>query len=301
MPYCWIQNIDAKLLPSQTANFNLPMKKSLFLLCAISVCMFIALASGKELPAFSQSTQMVVVTTADWNSPQATLQRFERVQPGNEWKPVGEPFSVVVGKTGLGWGAGLVTVSGRYRNADDPAKKEGDGKAPAGVFRLSNAFGYAPKEEPGWKMPYVNLTSSIQCVDDIDSKFYNTLVDTTKIVPDWGSHENEQMRRSDDLYRWGILVDHNANPPAPGKGSCIFMHIWRGPGQPTVGCTAMPQEQVESLLGWLDPERKPLLVQLPEAEYQKLRKHWRLPQLTRTASSNASTMQDGAKAANGKP
>lgn len=277
------------------------MNKSRLLLSAITICMLIALARAKELPAFSHSTQMVVVTTADWNSPQATLQRYERARPGNEWQPVGEPFTVMVGKTGLGWGSGFLTVGGQYRNADDPVKKEGDGKAPAGVFRLSKAFGYAPQEQPGWKMPYVNLTPSIQCVDDTDSKFYNTLVDTTKISPDWGSHENEQMRRSDDLYRWGILVDHNANPPAPGKGSCIFMHIWRGPGQPTVGCTAMPQEQLESLLGWLDPARNPLLVQLPEAEYQRLRKHWHLPQLTHAASPNGSTMQHGAKVTNGKP
>jgi L,D-peptidoglycan transpeptidase YkuD (ErfK/YbiS/YcfS/YnhG family) len=277
------------------------MNKSVLLLSALSICVLTALATGKELPAFSHSTQIVVVTTADWNSPQATLQRFERAQSGNEWKPVGRPFAVMVGKTGLGWGSGLIKVGGQYRNADDPVKKEGDGKAPAGVFRLSKAFGYAPQEEPGWKMPYVSLTPSIQCVDDTDSRFYNTLVDSTKISPDWGNHENEQMRRSDDLYRWGILVDHNANPPVAGKGSCIFMHVWRGPGQPTVGCTAMPQEQLESLLGWLDPARNPLLVQLPEAEYQKLRKHWRLPQLSRASSTNSSTMQDGAKAANGKP
>jgi len=277
------------------------MNKSRLLLSAITICVLIAPARAKELPAFSSSTEIVVVTTSDWNSPQATLQRYEREQPGTDWKAVGEPFTVMVGKTGLGWGSGLIAVGGRYRKADDPVKKEGDGKAPAGVFRLSKAFGYAPQEEPGWKMPYVNLTQFIQCVDDTDSKFYNTLVDTTKISPDWGSHENEQMRRQDDLYRWGILVDHNADPPAPGKGSCIFMHIWRGPGQPTVGCTAMPQEQLESLLGWLDPARNPLLVQLPEAEYQRLRKHWHLPQLTHAASPNGSTMQHGAKATNGKP
>ena len=275
------------------------MKKFHFLVFAVVLCVFVSLASGRELPTFSHSTQMVVVTTPDWNSPQATLQRFERAQSG-DWRPMGKPFTVMVGRTGLGWGAGLITVGGRYRNADDPVKKESDGKAPAGVFRLSKAFGYAPQEEPGWKMPYVNITPSIQCVDDVDSKFYNTLVDITKISPDWGSHENEQMRRSDDLYRWGILVDHNANPPVPGKGSCIFMHIWRGPGQPTVGCTAMPAQQLESLLSWLDPARKPLLVQLPEPEYQKLRKRWHLPQLSSAQSSNGSTMQHGAKPTNGK-
>jgi D-alanyl-D-alanine dipeptidase len=208
----------------------------------------------------------------------------------------------MVGKTGLGWGFGLVKIGRSIRAKSDPVKKEGDGKAPAGVFRLSKAFGYAPQEQDGWKMPYVPLTSSIQCVDDTDSKFYNTLVDASKISPDWGSHENEQMRRSDDLYRWGILVDHNANPPVAGNGSCIFMHIWRGPGQPTVGCTAMPQSDLETLIGWLDPERKPILVQLPVAQYQKLEKHWHLPALSGAVSARGSTMQSGAKpATNDKP
>jgi hypothetical protein len=57
--------------------------------------------------------------------------------------------------------------------------------------------------------------------------------------------------------------------------------IWRGPGQPTVGCTAMPQADLELLLGWLDPKRKPLLVQLPAAQYQKLRHRWNLPRMER--------------------
>jgi len=147
-------------------------------------------------------------------------------------------------------------------------------------------------------MPYVSLTPAIQCVDDEKSKFYNTLVDTETISADWGSHENEKMRRADDLYRWGILVDHNANPPVADGGSCIFMHIWRGPGQPTVGCTAMEQADLESLLGWLDPERKPLLVQLPAAQYQKLRHRWNLPldgKIGGPAAAGDTTMQSGPK------
>ena len=54
---------------------------------------------------------------------------------------------------------------------------------------------------------------------------------------------------------------------------------WRGPGQPTVGCTAMPQAEMESLQAWLDPSRGPLLVQLPVQQYQRLRKRCRLPAL----------------------
>lgn len=262
------------------------------------------LAHTKEPRAFSSSTQIIVVTTESWDSPQGTLRRYERERPGNPWQLVGEPITVMIGKNGLGWGTGLVKPPAQDSSdleKNDPVKKEGDGKAPAGVFRLSKAFGYAPQQQPGWKMPYVSLTPSMECVDDERSKFYNTLVDTTSISPDWGSHENEKMRRSDDLYRWGILVDHNANPPVPGGGSCIFMHIWKGPAQPTVGCTAMPQADMETLLGWLDPERKPLLVQLPDPQYQKMRHRWNLPSDGKTENpAGDTTMQSGPKSV-GKP
>lgn len=262
----------------------------------IVATLLLTMVQAKEPRAFSSSTQIIVVTTDTWDSPQGTLRRYERQRPGNPWQAVGEPIPVMVGKSGLGWGTGALKPPSRAAHdpmKNDPLKKEGDGKAPAGVFSLSKAFGYAAQPQSGWKMPYVSLTPTIECVDDEQSKFYNTLVDTASVSSDWGSHENEKMRRSDDLYRWGILVDHNANPPVPGGGSCIFMHIWRGPGQPTVGCTAMPQADMESLLGWLDPDRKPLLVQLPAPEYEKMRHRWNLPAMDSTARNN--TMLSGPK------
>src|SRR6185503_5319742 len=69
--------------------------------------------------------------------------------------------------------------------------------------------------------------------------------------------------------------------------------IWKGPAQSTVGCTAMPQADMELLLGWLDPERKPLLVQLPAAQYQKLGHRWNLPAMENPASNT--TMLTGTK------
>jgi D-alanyl-D-alanine dipeptidase len=235
-----------------------------------------------EPKALATSTQIIVVTTPDWNAPEGRLQRYERATPHKKWQAVGDPVSVVVGKNGLGWGAGVVaTDDPKIRAASDPVKKEGDGRAPAGAFSLGTAFGYAPQPLSGSKMPYLNLSSSVECVDDTTSKYYNRVVDRASTTADWNS--SEHMLRTDELYRWGIVVGHNgiisgaADSPTPGSGSCIFLHIWRGPGQPTVGCTAMPQERLESLLTWLDPASHPLLVQLPAAEYQRLSKQWRLP------------------------
>lgn len=207
-----------------------------------------------------------------------TLQKYERANPHGKWTAVGKPFAVVVGKNGLGWGTGVAPAPSQAGDGSDPVKKEGDGKAPAGVFRLRTAFGYASERLSGSRMPYLNLTPSVECVDDTHSTFYNRVLDRGTVAADWNS--SEQMLRKDELYRWGVVVDHNSDPPAPGAGSCIFLHIWRGPGQGTVGCTAMPQEQIESLLGWLDPARAPLLVQLPAEQYKKLRSRWKLPRLT---------------------
>ena len=244
-------------------------------LLAIALCLGLALhAYPKKRSPIDSATQLVVVTTSDWNSPQGTLRRYDRGNIRVPWREVGGPVSVMVGKNGLAWGAGAIRVDTQAAQPEDPVKKEGDGKAPAGVFRLTKAFGYTTQPVPGWKMPYLYLNSSVECVDDGSSKFYNQIVDRSSVSPDWNS--SEHMLRPDDLYRWGILVDHN--PAAtPGAGSCIFMHIWRGPGQPTVGCTAMAQQNLESLIGWLNPQSTPLLVQLPMAEYQKLREGWRWP------------------------
>jgi D-alanyl-D-alanine dipeptidase len=250
------------------------------LVCAVILLILAAWqpVHARQHRPLAASTEIVVVTTSGWDAVSGTLRRYERAKAHGRWKAVGLPVEVVVGKNGLGWGAGISAAdSTKLRTAADPVKKEGDGKAPAGIFRLSKAFGYAADSQPGWKMPYLASSPSVECVDDTSSKFYNRVLDRGTVTPDWNS--SEHMLRPDELYRWGIIVDHNSDPPAAGSGSCIFMHIWRGPGQGTVGCTAMPQPEVESLLGWLDPARTPLLVQLPEAEYKKLRSRWKLPRL----------------------
>lgn len=255
------------------------MKIGWFPSCMAAICMVsLAPAQGREPAALHASTQILVVTASDWNGVDGRMQAYERPRADKKWKAVGAPIPVVVGKNGLGWGVGVASDAGR-RAASGPIKQEGDGKSPAGVFRISTAFGYAAQEPSGWKMPYLSLTPTVECVDDARSKFYNRVLDRATVTPDWKS--SEQMLRPDGLYRWGLVVDHNTDPVTPGSGSCIFLHIWMGAGVGTTGCTAMAQEQLERLLAWLDPARNPLLVQLPSSEYKKLRRHWKLPKMPR--------------------
>jgi L,D-peptidoglycan transpeptidase YkuD (ErfK/YbiS/YcfS/YnhG family) len=220
------------------------------------------------------STQLMVVTTPDWNAVDGRLQRYERTAPGQAWKAVGDAVPVVVGKKGMGWGLGIVPVD-RLRGANEPVKQEGDGKSPAGVFSLGTAFGFAEKAPGEWKMPYLALTPSIDCVDDAQSSRYNTIADRSTVTPDWNSAEH--MRAVGEAYRWGVVVDQNAAPAKKNGGSCVFMHVWSGAGHGTAGCTAMPREQIETILGWLDPVKRPLLVQMPMGEYSRLRRTLRLP------------------------
>lgn len=224
-------------------------------------------------PALAIARQLLVVTTPGWNDVEGRMQRYERAEAKQEWQPVGEPVSIVVGRNGMGWGRGL---HGAPPGAG-PVKREGDGRTPAGIYRLSAAFGYAaPDEAQNVKLPYVQSRASIECVDDTRSTHYNRMIDRSRTTTvDWTS--SEQMRRADDQYRWVVVVDHNANTPVAGAGSCIFLHIWAGPSEGTSGCTAMEAARMEESIFWLDPARGPLLVQLPEAQYNELREVWKLP------------------------
>jgi D-alanyl-D-alanine dipeptidase len=157
-----------------------------------------------------------------------------------------------------------------------PAKKEGDGRSPAGVFSLGKAFGFAPPAEASWlKMPYVPVVEGIECVDDSASAVYNQVVDRRSIkTPDWTSAE--KMREVGEAYRWGVIVNYNT-PAVPGRGSCIFLHIGGEGGRGTAGCTAMSPEFLRDVMAWIDPARAPVLVQLPRAVYDAVRPSWSLP------------------------
>src|SRR6188508_2709689 len=116
----------------------------------------VSAASGR----LDRSRQCLVVTAPTWESKTGTLQAFERV--GDNWKLHGGTVPVVLGKNGLGWGLGVVAPKGA-----GPQKVEGDNKAPAGIFKLGPAFGYAPKPDARWiKLSYVPLKKETEGIDD---------------------------------------------------------------------------------------------------------------------------------------
>ena len=214
----------------------------------------------------NSASQALLVTTQAWSSVDGTLSRYEK-QDG-KWQPVGDKVPVVVGKNGLAWDA-----LGEQPPSGAPVKKEGDGRSPAGIFAIGDAFGFAPSDDR-LKLSYLPLTDKIECVDDPSSETYNQVVNRDQIAnPDWNSSEK---MRSIDAYKQGAVVDYNPLK-IPDAGSCIFLHIWNGPGHGTAGCTAMAQDKLTESLNWLDEKQAPVLIQLPVAIYRSVKEKWKLP------------------------
>jgi len=206
-----------------------------------------------------ESSQALVVQSSGWNSNEAILTRYEKSD--NHWHKVGKSISIHIGRNGLGWGIGLHKTPKRAKYI----KHEGDGRSPAGVFSLLWGFGYEPFDT---KYPYRVYHRYDHCVDDISSKYYNSIVDSRSVDIDYKS--KEYMKFAKNYYKYGVVVNHNdfgSNHSKKGAGSCIFIHI---KDKPTAGCSVMSESQMKTILRWLDKSKNPILIQAPKSEIEKL-------------------------------
>ncbi|MBL7807242.1 MAG: hypothetical protein JNN28_05495 [Saprospiraceae bacterium] len=232
------------------------------------LCQLVIASPYPSADVFSECKQLVVVTSPSANGKNAKLWKFER--SGGKWKAVGPAHPVNLGKKGLAWGRGI------HSEKPGVQKQEGDLKSPAGIFRFGDAFGYAAAPLVPLKLDYRPITESDICVEDSKSQYYNQIVDGAKLNADWTARES--MLRSDYQYKWGIVVKQNS-PPEPESGSCIFFHLWRKKGSGTLGCTAMAEDNMLALMKWLDPGKKPLLMQMTNKDYEGYRRKVGLPSL----------------------
>jgi len=238
---------------------------------ALAGCAHHDAATG-EAARWQQSRQLVLVTVPDWDSDHGTLRTYERSADG--WRQIDAAAPVTIGRAGAAWGLGLHSAQPGVQ------KREGDGRAPAGVFTIGTAFGYA--DSAGTALPYAAMGASHYCIDVNDSPLYNRIVDANVVGAEAIKGSTEPMRRDlhadgDQRYRLGFVVEHNVEA-RPGAGSCIFAHLWKSPTDATAGCTAMDPAAMDRLLSWLQPSQRPVLVLLPEHEYLRLRGAWQLPQ-----------------------
>ncbi len=246
-----------------------------FVLIAMFAGVNIAQVKKPEPPAvkipFDKSLQAVVVTTDGWDATVGTGTIFERKTSGSGWKQVGDGFAVVLGRSGLAWAELL--------NGDidmTKIKQEGDGNAPAGLFPLTASFGKGSKPN-AVELPYTKLDANTECVDDVKSTFYNRIVNRIHVGNfDWKSSEK---MLAIEQYELGVFVAYNSYPVEKGRGSCIFLHVWKDADTATEGCTAMERRNLERIVAWASPTKNPYLVQMPKEMYSKRQKSWKLPKL----------------------
>ena len=221
----------------------------------------------------TQTRQLIVAISADWSSPKATLQCWQRDSSGAAWQPAfTNAWPVNLGRNGSAWGRGIASPS----NPKIPWKMEKDGKAPAGIFELGALHGYASRPPQGATWPYMQVGAWDAWIDDPRLPHYNEHVRVDpKNVPPW--FESQRMRLGDAAYKWLLEIRHNTKPATPGYGSAIFFHVRRGVEKPSAGCTTMAVENLEAMIRWLKPEKKPCYVLLPREEYERMKQAWGLP------------------------
>jgi L,D-peptidoglycan transpeptidase YkuD (ErfK/YbiS/YcfS/YnhG family) len=183
------------------------------------------------------SSQALLAINKNQGSILASVYALEKKE--GRWIKTLGPFKGSIGKNGF---------------APPGEKREGDGKSPSGVFLLGTAFGYS--ETPPTRMPYRQAAQDDLWVDDINAPDYNRWVkkDATRAA------SFEVMRRKDNLYEYGIVVEYNTRPVVKGMGSAIFIHVHRGEGVPTAGCVALAKGDLLRILQWLDPKTAPVIV-----------------------------------------
>lgn len=250
-----------------------PLAKNILGCLATAVA---AASAHAQTPSFripEDSNQLILGLAEDWASTSVTLGRWSRAK-GGTWKRVGEHWAGRLGKDGLGWGIGL-----HPRGIAGPIKTEKDSRAPAGVFELGDAYGYAPSVKTNPRLEYHPVGPRDMWVEDSESKYYNQHLLLPHAAPTNEWEKKQQMRLNDHAHSLKLFIKHNAPPNAqPGMGSAIFFHIWRQDGRRhSAGCTTMAEPNLRELLRWVDPAQRPLFVLLPKATYAQLRRPWGLP------------------------
>lgn len=231
---------------------------------------FNASAADYEIP--SKTKQLLIGIAPSWDSSYVTLSLYEK--KFKKWKKVSSTWKGRLGRGGLAWGRGMNPVPSGVR-----MKKEGDWRAPAGVFDIGvGAWGYAPSIRKCQGLQYVQITTRDMWYEDVSSSLYNQYRRLDH-EPRTKDEKRAQMRQDDHAHSLKLFIAHNAAPNAtPGMGSSIFFHIWRGGGsKPTAGCTTMSEGNLKSLIAKVDPEKHPVYVLLPQSEYDNYRSAWKLP------------------------
>ena len=119
---------------------------------------------------------------------------------------------------------------------------EGDGITPRGRFPVREIFYRADRiAKPKVQLPLRAIAETDGWCDAPNDPNYNRLV--TLPYP----ASAERLWRDDGVYDIVVVLGHNDDPPVPGLGSAIFLHLCRPGFPPTEGCIAIERPELEDL------------------------------------------------------
>ncbi|HVX46546.1 MAG TPA: L,D-transpeptidase family protein, partial [Mycobacteriales bacterium] len=185
------------------------------------------------------ATQVITAVAPTATADTATVQAWTR--QGSTWQPATGPITAHVGTDGL------TTQPTESRSA-----------TPIGSFTLTQAFGAAGN--PGTALPYLQTTPSDWWISQ-PGPLYNTHQRCASDCAFIQGDPNEHLFYETPSYNYGVVIDYNtanAGPIVPGAGSAFFLHVYAG--IPSAGCVAIPQENLVSILRWLNPAAHPRIL-----------------------------------------
>lgn len=157
------------------------------------------------------------------------------------------------GDTSRGTGIVHVDAGGSLRSRDRryPAalgragvrtdKREGDGATPAGCFPLRRVFYRADRvARPVTGLETVAIRPSDAWCSVPGHPCYNRRIE----LPHADDGGIDGLWLDEDSYDVAVEIGYNDDPPVPGLGSAIFLHVARADLGPTAGCVALAKEHL---------------------------------------------------------
>ncbi len=158
---------------------------------------------------------------------------------------------LVVGRWGARFGARTFPCA-VGRGGIGRGKREGDGVTPLGMHRVEAVMWRADRRAPpavaGVRGAPIGPRDGWS--DDPADPAYNRRVRR----PHRFGHE--ALRRADPQYDLVAVLDWNRSPVRAGRGSAIFLHVWRRPRHPTAGCIAFRQRDLAWILAHWTPRSR---------------------------------------------
>jgi L,D-peptidoglycan transpeptidase YkuD (ErfK/YbiS/YcfS/YnhG family) len=196
-----------------------------------------------QVPDTGGGTQLVTVVDSTGTSLDGTFVAWAKNAHGC-WSPVsfaGQPAQPYQAQTGYG---GLLPISQRV---------PGDGATPIGLFPFGTTVYGNSIVSPTSLYPYHHLVCGDWWDEQPGSPTYETFQHVScGTTPPYGS-DSEALWTETQPYQHFIDI---MMPHPPDNGAGIFLHDDTTDGY-TAGCVALPNAELDAVLGWLNPADSP--------------------------------------------